>query len=109
MKETFGEFIKRLRIDNNMTLTQLAAKLDMDSANLCKIENGRRDFDEKRLKKLANTFNLDVNQLTSEFFSDFIAKKIYHINNPHETLILADKKVEYLKQKNVIQTKLNIQ
>ena len=59
MKETFGEFIKRLRLENSMTLTQLAAKLDMDSAVLCKIENGKRDFDEKRLVKLANTFNLD--------------------------------------------------
>ena len=28
MKETFGEYIKRLRTENELTLTQLAAKLD---------------------------------------------------------------------------------
>ena len=77
MKEIFGEYIKRLRTQNEMTLTQLAAKLDLDSANLSKIENNKREFDEKRLKLLAKVFNLDLAKLRTEFFSDIIAKKIY--------------------------------
>ncbi len=101
MKETFGEYIKRLRTENNLTLTQLAAKLDLDSANLSKIENNKRDFDEKRLELLANVFNLDLANLRSEFFSDIIAKKIYENNCNSETLILAEQKVEYLKSKNL--------
>ncbi len=101
MKETFGEYIKRLRTENNLTLTQLAAKLDLDSANLSKIENNKRDFDEKRLELLANVFNLDLANLRTEFFSDIIAKKIYENNCDSETLILAEQKVEYLKSKNL--------
>jgi transcriptional regulator with XRE-family HTH domain len=101
MKETFGEYIKRLRTENNLTLTQLAAKLDLDSANLSKIENNKRDFDEKRLELLANVFNLDLAQLRTEFFSDIIAKKIYENNCDNETLILAEQKVEYFKSKNL--------
>jgi len=101
MKETFGEYIKRLRTENELTLTQLAAKLDLDSANLSKIENNKRDFDEKRLKLLANVFSLDLAQLRNEFFSDLIAKKIYENNCDSETLILAEQKVEYLKSKNL--------
>jgi transcriptional regulator with XRE-family HTH domain len=97
MKETFGEYIKRLRTENELTLTQLAAKLDLDSANLSKIENSKREFDQKRLELLANVFNLDLAQLRTEFFSDIIAKKIYDNNCDHETLILAEQKVEYLK------------
>lgn len=100
MKETFGEHIKRLRTENELTLTQLAAKLDLDSANLSKIENNKREFDEKRLELLANVFNLDLAQLRTEFFSDIIAKKIYENNCDSETLILAEQKVEYLKSKN---------
>jgi len=46
MKETFGEYIRKLRTENELTLTQLAAKLDLDSANLSKIENGKREFDD---------------------------------------------------------------
>ena len=101
MKETFGEFIKRLRTENELTLTQLAAKLDLDSANLSKIENNKREFDEKRLELLANVFSLELAQLRTEFFSDIIAKKIYENNCDSETLILAEQKVEYLKSKNL--------
>lgn len=101
MKETFGEYIKRLRTENELTLTQLAAKLDLDSANLSKIENNKREFDEKRLELLANVFNLDLAKLRIEFFSDIIAKKIYENNCDSETLILAEQKVEYLKSKNL--------
>ena len=101
MKETFGEYIKRLRTENELTLTQLAANLDLDSANLSKIENNKREFDEKRLELLANVFNLDLAQLRTEFFSDIIAKKIYENNCDSETLILAEQKVEYLKSKNL--------
>lgn len=101
MKETFGEYIKRLRTENELTLTQLAAKLDLDSANLSKIENNKREFDEKRLELLAYVFNLDISQLRTEFFSDIIAKKIYENNCDSETLILAEQKVEYLKSKNL--------
>lgn len=101
MKETFGEYIKQLRTENELTLTQLAAKLDLDSANLSKIENNKREFDEKRLELLANVFSLDLAQLRTEFFSDIIAKKIYENNCDNETLILAEQKVEYLKSKNL--------
>lgn len=101
MKEIFGEYIKRLRTENELTLTQLAAKLDLDSANLSKIENNKREFDEKRLPLLAEVFNLDISTLRTEFFSDIIAKKLYENNCDNETLILAEQKVEYLKSKKL--------
>ncbi|MDD3772354.1 MAG: helix-turn-helix transcriptional regulator [Bacteroidales bacterium] len=108
MKETFGEYVKRLRTENNLTLTQLAAQLDMDSANLSKIENGKRDFDEKRLIKLANFFNLSIDKLKTEFFSDLIAKKIYQTKYCHKTLLLAEEKIKYLQQKQIKQGTLNL-
>ena len=52
MEETFGQYIKALRTQKGWTLTQLASQLDLDLANLSKIENGHREFDEKRLSKL---------------------------------------------------------
>ncbi len=106
MKETFGEYIRRLRLNSELTLTQLAAKLDLDSANLSKIETGKREFDEKRLIKLAEAFELDLEKLKSEFFSDMIAKKLYQNNCNEETLVLAEEKVKYLRQVNSKQTKI---
>ena len=109
MKATFGEYIKQLRTDNGLTLTQLAFQLDLDSANLSKIENGKREFDEKRLEKLANAFDLDLEKLKVEYFADQFAKKMYEYNCSPETLIVAEEKVNYLKNINVKQGKISFE
>ena len=100
MEVTFGEYIRELRNLNGLTLTQLAAKLDLDSANLSKIENGKRDFDEKRLPKLARTFKISIKELRKEFVCDQIAKKIYECNCTKEMLQAAEEKAEYRRQLN---------
>lgn len=108
MKETFGEYIKSLRTQKGFTLTQLAAQLDMDSANLSKIENNKREFDEKRLEKLAKIFNLDLKNLRDELFSEKFAKKIYANSCSEKALELAEQKVKYFKQSNVKQGDLKL-
>src|SRR5690554_5276657 len=106
MKATFGEYIRQLRTAKGLTLTELAALLKLDSANLSKIENGKREFDEKRLEKLANAFHLDIEKLKVEYFGDQFAKKMYAYNCPTETLIVVEEKVNYLKSINVKQTEI---
>ena len=68
---------------------------------MSKIENNKREFDEKRLEKLANAFDLDFEKLKTEYFGDQFAKKMYAYNCSTETLIVAEEKVNYLKSKNV--------
>lgn len=106
MKVTFGEYIRQLRTDKRLTLTELAALLKLDSANLSKIENGKREFDEKRLDKLANAFELDFEKLKVEYFGDQFTKKMYAYNCSSETLMVAEEKVNYLKSINVKQAKI---
>jgi transcriptional regulator with XRE-family HTH domain len=103
MEATFGGYIRKLRTEKGLTLTQLAAQLELDSANLSKIENGKRDFDEKRLGKLSKAFNIDISIIKTEFFSGLFAKKIYENNCSIDTLMVAEEKVVYLKGKNVKQ------
>jgi len=97
---TFGEYIRHLRNKNGITLTKLAASLDLDSANLSKMENGIRDFDEKRLIKLATFFKLNFEDLRKEYISDQIGKKIYETNCSHELLVVAEEKAEYRRLKD---------
>lgn len=108
MKETFGEYIRKLRTAKELTLTQLAAQLGIDSANLSKIETGKRELDEKKLPKLSKIFKLDFNTVKEEYYSEKIAKKIYEMDCSEHTLHLAEQKVKYLKQKNLKQTELNL-
>ena len=100
MKTTFGEYIRLLRNEKELTLTQLAAKLDLDSANLSKIENGKRDFDEKRLPKLAEIFKLNLTELRNEYITDQIGKHIYETNCTKQLLQVAEEKAEYRRTIN---------
>ena len=100
MKTTFGEYIRLIRKEKELTLTQLAAKLDLDSANLSKIENGKRDFDEKRLPKLAKIFNLNIKELRNEYITDQLAKHIYETKCTKQLLQVAEEKAEYRRTLN---------
>lgn len=100
LNTTFGEYIRLLRNENGLTLTQLAAKLDLDSANLSKIENGKRDFDEKRLPKLARIFKLNLKDLRNEYVTDQIGKHIYETNCTKKLLRVAEEKAEYRRTLN---------
>ncbi len=100
MKTTFGEYIRLLRTNKGLTLTQLAAKLDLDSANLSKIENDKRDFDEKRLSKLSKIFGIGLKDLREEFLTDQLGKKIYETKCTKELLKVAEEKAEYRRTIN---------
>jgi transcriptional regulator with XRE-family HTH domain len=106
METNFGEYIRKLRIEKGLTLTQLGAKLGIDSGALSKIETGKKVFDEKCLDNLANAFDLDIEKLKVEYFGDLFAKKMYAYNCSIETLIVAEEKVNYLKNINIKQVEL---
>lgn len=108
MKETFGEYIHKLRIENNLTLTKLAAALDIDQSTLSKIENQKRNVTEEIIPKLAGIFNLDLIQLEKEFLSEKIAKLIYQKENTDDLLNLAKEKTNYYKNKKASQGLLKL-
>lgn len=99
MHETFGHYIKELRTQKGYTLTQLAAKLKMDSANLSKIENGKREFDIKRLPKLCKLFKLNKLEMEKELLSEKFAKSVCEKNMDTTVFALAQKKTSLFSRK----------
>jgi DNA (cytosine-5)-methyltransferase 1 len=97
MEQAFGHFVKKLRKDKGLTLAQLADKLDIDSANLSKIENGKREFDLRRLPKLCKIFKLDKSTMEKELVSEKIARTVYDKDLDQSILTLAEEKIKYLK------------
>ncbi|CAA0152591.1 helix-turn-helix domain-containing protein [Tenacibaculum maritimum] len=95
MRTTFGEYIRKLRLENNLTLTQLAAKLNLDAANLSKIENDKREFGKKRIPLLSKIFQLEIEEIMNEYVSDQIGKSIYEYNCSKQLLKVAEEKAEY--------------
>lgn len=107
MKETFGEYIHKLRSDSGLTLTKLAAALDIDQSTLSKIENGKRNVPVEVLPKLSSVFQLDLKKLEHEYFSEKIAEIIYLQEEPKQLLKVAEEKAKYMRIRNQEQGKLN--
>lgn len=108
MEANFGGYIRKLRTQNGLTLTQLGAKLGIDSGALSKIETGKKEFDETCLPKLAKAFNLDLETLKSELISEKIAYTLYQNKCNDNVLTLAEEKVRYIREKNAKQTTLKL-
>ncbi|HTF04502.1 MAG TPA: helix-turn-helix transcriptional regulator [Bacteroidia bacterium] len=96
--KVFGDYVRQLRKDKDWTLTKLAAMLDMDSANLSKIETGKRSFDEKKLPVFCKIFSLDLGKMKKELISEKFAYKVYSENVDGEVFKLAEQKVKYLNR-----------
>jgi DNA (cytosine-5)-methyltransferase 1 len=99
MQETFGQYLKKLRIQKGFTLTQLAAELNMDSANLSKVKNGKREFDLKRLPLFCSIFQLDTKEMEIELISEQFAKSVCEKNIDNTIFELAQKKASVFSQK----------
>ena len=95
MKETFGEYIHKLRVDNGLTLTKLAAALDIDQSTLSKIENGKRNVPSEIIPKLSSFFNLDLKRLEHEYLSERIAELIYPQEETKKLFLAAEEKAKY--------------
>lgn len=63
LKKFFGQRVKELRKSQNLTQEQLAEKIEMDTQNLCKMENGNHFPQTKNLDKIAKALNVDIKEL----------------------------------------------
>jgi transcriptional regulator with XRE-family HTH domain len=108
MKQAIGQYLRELRTSEGFTLTQMGAKLGMDSGALSKIENGKKLLDSSFLPIIAEIFNLNLETLKSEFFAEKIAYELIENSCNENTLKLAEEKVKYIKTKSATQAKLNI-
>jgi transcriptional regulator with XRE-family HTH domain len=71
-KETFGEYIRRLREEMNLPLRKVAAQLDVDTSTLSKVERGERPMSIDYLKPLSQILKTDYKELQIRFLADSI-------------------------------------
>jgi transcriptional regulator with XRE-family HTH domain len=83
-----GDKIRELREGNDILLRQLAAKLEIDTALLSKMERGDRFFRKEDISTLASIFNQPKEELLTLWLADKIAKTIEEENYKTEALEL---------------------
>ena len=64
MGEKFGQFLRKLREDRDLTLRQVEGRVSVSNAYLSQIERGERGIPNfKVLKKLAEAYGVSVTEL----------------------------------------------
>jgi len=96
---TFGEQVRELREEANLSLREVAEKIGIDTSLLGKIERSERQPTKEQIKQVAKYFKLDEKEMLKEYLSDQIAYKILEEEADLDTLKVAEKKVQYLKAK----------
>jgi transcriptional regulator with XRE-family HTH domain len=99
MMNTFGEYLRKLRKDKNLSLRDLSLKLNIDSSLIAKIERNERSPSREFIRHVASFFKIEEQKLLHEFLSDFIAYKIIEENVDIDILKAAEEKVNYIKNK----------
>lgn len=71
-----GQKIRELREGKNFLIRQLAAKLDIDTAQLSKMERGERLFKKEEIIEVAKILDSDQQELLTIWLADRIYKMI---------------------------------
>ena len=107
IKESFGEYIRKLREEKGLPLRKVAAELDIDPSTLSKIERGERSANKEMLSIFSNLFQVEEDELSLILMSDKVAYDLMKEDNSKEILKVAEQKIEYLRTKQLTQGKLD--
>ena len=92
--EIFGGFVRDLRKSNDLTLTKLAAALDLDQATLSKVENNKRVLPKECLTKLSSVLGINITEVEQKYFSDIIVDLLSNTQDSVQILKYTLKKLK---------------
>ena len=99
MESQFGEKIRLLRTKQNLFLRQVASLLEMDTAQLSKIEKGLRQIKKEQIPVLAEILKADKNELLTLWLADQLYDVLKDEKLANEAMQAADKKIKYQNRK----------
>jgi len=97
MESQFGNRIRNLREEQNLLLRQVASLLEMDTAQLSKIERGERQAKKETVLKIASILKVEEKELKTLWLADQIYDVVKDDENALQAMMVAEEKVEYLK------------
>jgi len=92
---SLGESIRKLREDKELPLRTVAAYLDIDQANLSKIERGQRKATREHVIKLAEYFKVKKDELMVAWLSDKLVYELEDEDLALKAMQFAEEKIKY--------------
>lgn len=95
---TFGDYIRKRRIEKELPLRKVAAHLDIDTSTLSKVERGERPASPDYLRPLSEILELDLKEVQTNFIADKINKDFGGLEHLTEGLKEAEKQLKRRKK-----------
>jgi HTH-type transcriptional regulator, competence development regulator len=75
MKNNFGNYLKKLRLDRNLSLRDVEKKAKISNAYLSQVERGERSIPTLRiLSRIAEAYGVDLSELAKKAEQEFSNK-----------------------------------
>lgn len=97
-KETIGDKLRKLRVENEMPLRKVAALLDIDVAILSKMERGERPLSKEVILKLARIYKHDAEELVVLFLSEKIVNDYGNEDLALKAMQVAEEQIKYQRK-----------
>jgi transcriptional regulator with XRE-family HTH domain len=99
MNSQFGEKIRTLREKQKLYLRQVAPLLEMDTAQLSKIEKGLRQLKREQIPIIADILNASSDELMTLWLADQIYDVVKDEKMANEAMQVAEQKLNFIKRK----------
>lgn len=95
MNSQFGNRIRALREEQNLLLRQVASLLEMDTAQLSKIERGERQAKKETVLRISKLLKVTENELITLWLADQICYVVKDEENALQAMMVAEDSVKY--------------
>ena len=100
MDSQFGEKIRALREKQHLYLRQVAPLLEMDTAQLSKIEKGARQLKREQIPIIANILKTDADELLTLWLADQLYAVVKGEKLANQAIQVTEKKLNLRKRRN---------
>jgi len=97
MESKFGIKIKTLREQQKLYLRQVASLLEMDTAQLSKIEKGLRQMKKEQIAIIAKILKAEKTELETLWLADQIIDVVKDSNTALDAMIIAENHIKLKK------------
>ncbi|MBX7108621.1 MAG: helix-turn-helix domain-containing protein [Chitinophagales bacterium] len=99
MESQFGEKIRALREKQHLYLRQVAPLLEMDTAQLSKIEKGLRQLKREQIPIIAEILKASSDELMTLWLADQIYAVVKDEKLANEAIQATEEKIKFKKRK----------
>ena len=96
--ESFGEYIRRLRQKNNLSLRIVGSEINIDQSTLSKIERNEKLAPQYIIKSLAKLYSEDYRVFQTRYLSEKIYQEIKEFDYAFEAIEITKKRLRLEKK-----------